>query len=120
MENSIKSDIKKRAYKFVLEVIRMVDQLPTQGTSGILYKQLIRSATSIGANIIEAQAASSKKDFKNFLSYALKSANETNYWLALLRDTDKIEASRINPIIQEAKEISNILGASIVTLKKSL
>jgi len=78
---------------------------------------LLRSATSIGANIIEAQAASSRKDFKNFLNHALKSANETKFCLALLRDSGKKSKEDMELLLKEAKELSNILASSIITLK---
>lgn len=112
-----KSDIKARAYYFALKVIKLVDALPNQKSSRIISDQLLRSATSIGANIIESQAASSKKDFVNFLSYSLKSANETKFWLGLLRDSGKIDREIINEYLTEVTEFSNILGASILTVK---
>lgn len=80
-------------------------------------KQLLRSATSIGANVIEAQAASSRKDFTNFFSYALKSANETKFWLCLLEDSAKIPRAAITPLLDEATQLANILASSIMTLK---
>ena len=83
----------------------------------IISKQLLRSATSIGANIIEAQAGSSKKDFTNFFSHALKSANESKFWLGLLRDSKKGNQEEIEKLLQETIELSNILGSSILTLK---
>ena len=83
----------------------------------IIAKQLLRAATSIGANIIEAQASPSRKDFTNFFHHSLKSANETKYWLELLKDSGKVSSEAINPLIQEVAEISNILGSSILTLK---
>lgn len=79
--------------------------------------QLLRAGSSIGANIIEAQAASSKKDFINFYHYALKSANETKFWLCLVRDSKKVEAKSIEPILKETIELANILAASLITLK---
>jgi four helix bundle protein len=82
-------DIRIRAYQYALKVIKFIDSLPPDRTAGVLSGQFLRSSTSIGANIIEAQAASSQKEFKNFLNHALKSANETKYWLALLRDSSK-------------------------------
>ncbi|OHA24317.1 MAG: hypothetical protein A3D50_02180, partial [Candidatus Taylorbacteria bacterium RIFCSPHIGHO2_02_FULL_44_12] len=71
----------------------------------------------IGANIIEAQAGSSKKDFTNFFSHALKSANESKFWLGLLRDSGKADKQRAETLLQETKELANILGSSIVTLR---
>ena len=113
-----KADLKLRAYYFALDVIRLVDKLPRQDWSiEVIVKQLLRCVTSIGANIIEAQAGSSKKDFINFFSYALKSANETKFWLCLLRDSGKAQKLDLNSPLQEAVEIANMVGSSILTMK---
>ena len=113
-----KTDLKGRAYFYGLEIIKFIDSLNNKdSTSQIIAKQLLRSATSIGANIVEAQAGSTKKDFTNFFSYALKSANETKFWLGLLRDSGKAEENMVNKLLQETSELSNILGSSILTLK---
>lgn len=80
--------------------------------------QLLRAATSIGANIVEAQAASSRRDFARFYEIALKSANETKYWLCLLRDSAILgDTSEVEELLEEAIEISRILGSSLLTLK---
>jgi len=113
----LKTDIKLRTYKFSLAIIRFINDLPKSQTNKIISSQLLRSATSIGANIIEAQAGSSKKDFKNFMNVALKSANETKYWLCLLRDSGLVEKKKVSRLLQEAVELSNILGASMLRLK---
>ena len=113
----IKTDLKKRTFQFALRLIKLVDFLPKDMSSQIIGKQLIRSATSIGANVIEARAASSKRDFTNFFNHALKSANETVFWLELLRDSGKVRNASLDNIINEVSEIANILGASILTLK---
>ena len=116
--SKIKVDVRKRSYYYGLSIIKFIDSLHRNDYScEVLGKQLLRSATSIGANIIEAQASASKKDFTNFLIYALKSANESKFWLALLRDSGKAKGELVNPLLEEVKEISNILGASILTLK---
>jgi len=113
-----KLELKKRAYFYALSVIRFIDSLDKRDFSAqIIAKQLLRSATSIGANIIEAQAGSTKKDFTNFFSYALKSANESKFWLGLLRDSGKANKERANSLLSETNEIANILGSSIITLK---
>jgi len=119
MENkSYKEMLIRRSYKFSLEIIKLIDTFTRKDFSlEIIARQLIRSATSIGANIIEAQASSSKKDFTNFINHALKSSNETKYWLALLKDSEKSNAEKIKPLLQEACELSNILGSSILSLK---
>ena len=85
-----------------------------------LFDQLIRSATSIGANIVEGKAGSSKKDWRKFFVIALKSANETKYWLCLIRDTFEVDKKETNLLITEADEISKILGKSILTLKQNI
>jgi len=112
-----KRDIKRRAYFFALEVIKLTDSLPNQRVCWVIADQLLRSATSIGANIIEAQAASSKKDFVNFLNHALKSANETKFWLCLLRDSGKADENLTDKLLDEAIEFSNMLAASVLTAK---
>ncbi len=107
-----------RAYRFSLETMKFIDSLDKKVFSlNIIAKQMIRSATSIGANIIEAQASSSKKDFTNFMSHALKSANETRYWLGLLRDSGKAEKAQAEKLLKEAQELSRILGSTILSLK---
>ena len=116
-EQNSKIDTKVRAYKFALQVIGLTDSLSNRRADIIISDQLLRSATSIGANIIEAQAASSRKDFRNFLNHSLKSANETKFWLALLRDSGKKTKEEINPMLSEVKELANILAASVLTLK---
>lgn len=80
-------------------------------------KQLLRSGTSVLANYVEANSASSKKDFINFFTHSLKSANESKVWLALLRDTRKSSAAEVGPLLKELEEIANILASSILTLK---
>ncbi|PIR71102.1 MAG: hypothetical protein COU44_01330 [Candidatus Nealsonbacteria bacterium CG10_big_fil_rev_8_21_14_0_10_40_24] len=79
MQNSKVYDLKKRAFLFSLAVIKFLEMLPKDYISQVIGRQLLRSVTSIGANIIEAQSASSKKDFANFYNTALKSANESKY-----------------------------------------
>lgn len=114
----VKTDLKKRAYIYALSVIQFIDGLDKKDFSvQTISRQLLRSATSIGANIIEAQAGSTKKDFTNFFNYALKSANESKFWLGLLRDSGKADKKAVNKLLQETTELANILGASILTLR---
>ena len=80
-------------------------------------RQLLRSGTSIIANYIEANSASSKKDFINFFTHSLKSANESKVWLALIKDTNKSDKTENEWLISELKEIANIIAASILTMK---
>lgn len=113
-----KKDLKHRAYVHALDVIKFIEGLDRKNwATEVIAKQLLRSATSIGANIIEAQAGSTKKDFTNFFSYALKSANESKFWLGLLRDSQKADKETVNKLLQETTELANILASSILTLK---
>jgi len=106
----------KRAFVLARKVISLVNKFPNNRAAWVISDQLLRAATSIGANIIEAQAASSKKDFINFLSHSLKSGNETKFWLALSKDLDN-KIVDINEILKETEELVKILGSSISTLK---
>jgi four helix bundle protein len=85
----LKEEFRQRVYKFALDIIEFIEQLPKEQTSRIIGDQLLRSATSVGANVAEAQGAVSKKDYTNFFAHALKSANETKFWLSLLQDSGK-------------------------------
>lgn len=111
--------MKYRAYKFSLNIIDLLALLPNNYIYQIIGKQLLRSATSIGANIVEAQAGRTRKDFTNFYHIALKSANETKYWLCILREKIKAKSGRdkVKILLGEAIEISNMLGASLLALK---
>ena len=117
LNSKFKSDIRQRCFKFSLDIIKFVDSLPSKRSAWIITDQLIRAATSIGANLIEARASSSRLEFKKFYEIALKSANETIYWLELLRDSKLGEESKINILLKEANEISNMLGAGVIKLK---
>ena len=115
--SKLKTELRYRAYQYSIDIIEFLDTLPKDVSTTVITKQLLRSATSIGANIVEAKGASSKKDFTNFFSYALKSANESLYWLGLLRDAKKMDNARLRYLLGETKELANILGSSVVTLK---
>jgi four helix bundle protein len=112
-----KNEFKKRLYNWVLRLIRFIDKLPKDSVCNIIGKQLLRSGTSILANYIEANSASSKKDFINFFTYSLKSANESKMWLILLKDTNKGDLDELNWLLNELTEIANIFASSILTLK---
>jgi four helix bundle protein len=113
----LKTDLKERAYRFALRVIKLIDLLPKEMSCQVIGKQLLRSGTSIGANITEARASSSKRDFTKFFTYSLKSANESMFWLQLLSDSGKTKGLDLKSLTQELQEISNMLGSSILTLK---
>lgn len=109
--------MKDRAYAHSIRVIGFIDTLPKDNATQVIANQLLRSATSIGANIVEAKGSSSKRDFANFFSYSLKSANETIYWLGLLKDARKVDGPEMRFLVDETEQIAKMLGASLLTLK---
>jgi four helix bundle protein len=120
MENDnakFKIEFKKRIYDWVLRMIKLIDKLPRDSVCQVMGKQLLRSGTSVLANYIEANSASSKKDFINFFTHSLKSANESKVWICLLRDTNKGDKKELEWLLRELVEISNIIASSILTLK---
>jgi four helix bundle protein len=112
-----KISLKDRTYSYSIKMINFIGTLPRDMAIAMIANQLLRSATSIGANIIEAKASSSKRDFTNFFSHSLKSANESEYWLGLLKDAKRIKSPDLEDLLRETKELANILGSSILTLK---
>ncbi len=112
-----KNQLIDRAFKNSRAVLALVDKFPNKQSSRIIAGQLLRAVTSIAANIIEAQAASSKKDFVNFLNHALKSGNEAKFWLALSKDLDQNLLKEIESQEKEVGELVKILGSSIATIK---
>lgn len=112
-----KRQLTRRVYQYGRDSIKFVDSLPNRRSCWIIGDQFLRSATSVGANVIEAQSASSKRDFVNFLTHALKSANESKYWLILLRDIKDVDKKELERLLQETNEIARILGSTIATLK---
>lgn len=112
-----KSELRYRCYYFSIEIIKFLETLPEKRIYWIMADQLMRCATSIGANVVEAKSSSSRRDFIKFYEIALKSANETKYWLALFRDTTSAKKELSNKLLLEVEEISKMLGSSILTLK---
>ena len=112
-----KSILKHRSFTFSKQLLKVVALLPNKKIYWVITDQLLRSGTSIGANIIEAQAARSKKDFIKFFQIALKSANETEYWLNLLKNLPEVNKQDIDNLINEVQELSKMLAASLITLK---
>ena len=115
-----KSEIAKRAYDFALRVIRMASVLPRNSINSVLVRQVVRSATSIGANIEETLGAHTKSDFTYGMNIAKKEARETRYWLRIIADVDQSVKSRMASLLQESEEIINILTKIVKTSKKNL
>jgi len=81
---------------------------------------LLRSATSIDANLIEARSSSSRREFKKYYEISLKSTNETIYWLNLLRDNKLMDKRVVNVLEQEAVELGKMIGSAVIKLKNNL
>ncbi len=114
----MEKDIKYRCYQFSLSVVKFLKSGNWDILSLVIVKQLMRSATSVGANVIEAKNSSTRLEFKRYYEIALKSCNETKYWICLLRDGfDKID-EQLNEILKEADEISKVLASSVIKLKQ--
>ena len=109
-----------RSFQFALRIVKVVQQLPDDKGVKVLANQLLRAGTSVGANVEEAIAACSKRDFIHTMNIALKEARETHYWLRLLEGSDMVKASRLSAIIAESEEIKKILGAIVRTSRKSI
>ena len=115
-ENTVRS----KSYKFSLRIIKLFIYLKEEKKEYDLSRQLLRSATSIGANIEEAEGGQSKKDFINKISISYKEARETHYWLRLLRDSDFIEQKIAESLINDCEELLKMLTAILNTSKSSV
>jgi four helix bundle protein len=116
--DNFKKEFKQRLYNFVLKLIKFIGSLDKKDpVCWTIADQLIRSGTSILSNYIEGQSSSSKKEFTNYFSISLKSANESKVWIALLRDSDRCNRSEADWFLDELSEIAKIFASSILTLK---
>lgn len=110
--------IENKSFEFAVRIVNLRKFLVREKNEYILSKQLMRSGTSIGANVSEAQRAQSKADFVSKMSIALKEANETNYWLKLLYRTDYIDEKQFGSMVGDLDEISSILVSICNTSKQ--
>ncbi len=106
-----------KSFAFALRTIKLYKLLCEERKEYVLSKQMMRSGTSIGAMIRESEHAQSKADFINKLSIALKEANETEYWLMLLRQADYLNEDEFNSIIVDCRELLRLLIAIVKTTK---
>lgn len=111
MENPIKS----KSYAFALEIVNLYKRLTSEHREFVLSKQLLRSGTSIGANVAEAIGGITKADFSAKISIAYKEALETEYWLSLLKDAEYIEEATFSKIHAKCVELSKILFSILKT-----
>ena len=111
--------LQDKSYSFALRILKLYDYLGGIKSEHPISKQIVRSGTAIGALVSESEFAQSKADFANKLSVALKEANETRFWLRLLKDYKKITEKEFASINENIEELIRLLVASIKTAKKA-
>ena len=110
--------LKIKSYDFAIRIVRLSQFLQSDKKEFVLSKQILRSGTAIGALIREAEYGQSKSDFIHKLSISLKEANETEYWVNILKDTGYVEQNLYESILSDCNELLRLLIASIKTAKK--
>jgi four helix bundle protein len=113
----MKEQIKQRTKKIGIEVIKLIDELPYKASTKVIASQILRSATSIGANYRISFRAKSNSDYINKLKIVEEEADETLYWLELLKDLKIVVPERIEPLKKELNEILSIIVVTIRTLR---
>ena len=108
--------VEEKSFRFAVRIVKLCQYLRSSKKEYALTKQLIRSGTSVGANVAEAQQAQSKADFVSKLNIALKEAVETNYWIRLLAATNYLTETEKSSILEDCEELQKIL---ISIIKKS-
>lgn len=115
----MKSDLPDRTFEFAKQIVRLCQLLDcSPGAPRLIANQLLRSGTSIGANVEEGQASQSEADFVSKYSIACKEARETRYWLRLIAATDLLDAGTIKPHADECNELISILTSIIKKIKE--
>lgn len=112
-----KIEFENRLIQFSISIITLCKEVRSDRNLWPIADQIIRSATSIGANITEAKASSSKRDYLKYFEIALKSANETIYWLIVIEKVLKSNKIKVSQLISEVREISKIIAAAVLTMK---
>ncbi|MFY7989666.1 MAG: four helix bundle protein [Fluviicola sp.] len=110
-------EIKERTFCFALDTIKICLEIDKREKFQVLTKQLMRSASSVGANVREARNAESKNDFIQKLSVALKECDETNYWISLLIELTETKRENLERLLTESDEIMRVLSSIILKSK---
>ena len=113
-----RSPLKEKSYAFAIRIVKLSQYLQKDKKEFVMSKQVLRSGTAVGALIREAEFGQSRADFTNKMSIALKEANETDYWLNLLRDTKLISASQFEDMQSDCSELIAMLVSTVRTSKK--
>lgn len=114
-----KEAMKRRTKQFALRVIKAVEALPRTRTADVIGKQLLRSATSVGANYRAACRAKSNADFTNKMGTVEEESDESAYWMELLVEAGLVTPARLTDLMDEADQLTAITVASIKTAKRS-
>ena len=117
MATDLSQDIRDRTFKMACDIARLALRLPASPGVRRVADQLLRAATSVGANLEEAKAASSRRDFVYCLQLSLKEARETKYWLRICSELQLAPAGSLRPLIAEADQVARIVGAIVVSAK---
>lgn len=112
------SPLRSKSYNFGVRIVRLIQFMVKEQREFVLSKQVLRSGTAIGALIREAEYGISKPDFRNKMAIALKEANETEYWLSMLRDTDYINDKLFESLSSDCVELIKMLIATVKTTQK--
>lgn len=112
--------IQQKSFEFAVRIVNLYKYLSTDKKEFVLSKQLLRSGTSIGANVEEAIGGQSEKDFLSKLSISYKEARETAYWLKLLNATDYLTDQEAQSLLNDVDEICKILGSIQKTVKSKI
>jgi len=112
--------IQTKSYNFALRIVKLYSYLCDEKNEFVLSKQILRSGTSIGANIEEAIGGQSNRDFLSKMSIAYKEARETHYWLRLLRDSCMLDAKHADSVIEDCEELLKLSGSIIKTTKTKI
>jgi four helix bundle protein len=113
-----KSILKDKSYAFAIRIVKLSQFLQAEKKEYVLSKQVLRSGTAVGALIHEAEFGQSKPDFINKMSISLKEANETDYWICILKDTNYIDQKLFESMQSDCKELIAMLVSSIKTAKQ--
>ncbi len=113
----MKSVLKEKSYNFAVRIVNLYKYLSKEKNEFVLAKQILKSGTAVGALISEAEYAQSKPDFVGKMSIALKEANETSYWLSLLKDTSYLEINQFESLHADITELIKMLISTIKTTK---
>ena len=117
--NEKQNPLKDKSFRFALSIIKLYKNLTDLKREFVISKQLLRSGTSIGANIREAQNAQSKADFIHKLSISQKECDESLYWMELLHQSEYLTENEFKSIYCEANELLKMLRSAIITSKKN-